>query len=199
MAKERSGGRQQNQLFPLSSKVASDTRGAIRYMYRERYDQLQGHLRIVTPLISYSVAHEGKLDTEYDSLPTGALSTWYTVGLTVTFDSLAFQFKSLRSQGPKVLHQDIQSYRPIRNHLIPEDWFLLPPEEVEVLSDRLRKLLIGTDDQLYQLTEAMREFYINKDGEPSPKIDMAYLSGIADVYIPLHYAYDRERLMRDSN
>lgn len=199
MSTERSERRPSNQLFPVSPNVATSSRGAIRYMYRERYDKLKGHLQDVYSLITHSEALELSLNNSYESLISGNLKTWYTIGLTAAYDCLAAQFRSHRSKGPKVIDQDLRKYWPLHDMVIPEDWFLFPPEELEILSDRLRNLLIGTDDQLHNLTNAMREFYIDRSGEVSPRFDMAYLSGIADVYIPSLYAYDRERAIREED
>lgn len=195
--KEREGHPSRD-LFPLKREVAEQTRGVIRYMYKERYEVLRGHLPEVLKMIPHSGQHETLMNEGFESQPDKSLGSWYTLGLTISTDAVAFQSRSVHRRCPVVRGIDVATYRPLREYLVPEDWFQISPEEVEMLADRLRKLLIGTDDSFYLFTDAMREFYIGNDGEVSPFADMAYLSGIADVMLPVRYAYDRIQTTRDA-
>lgn len=195
---ERREGPSQS-LFPIQPEVAQQSRGAIRYMYRERHDLLNPHLHKVSRYLPSSDSLERLVNSGYDSQPHKSLATWYALGLTMGFDVLVFQSRRSKVAQHGVSKSDVIAYNPIREHIVPEDLYTFPTEEIEVLSDRLRRLLIATDDSLHLLTDAMREFYLDRSGQVSSYADMAYLSGIADTYIPFRYAHDRVRMENESD
>jgi len=186
-------------LFPIQLAVAEQSRGVVRYMYREQYGRLNAHLHDLSKSLPHSDVFEQIVNRGYESQPHKSLATWYAIGLTIGFDVLKFQSRQSKIPQCSVSEADVIVYNPIRECIVPEDWHMLPPEEIELLSDRLRKLLIGTDDSLHLLTDAMREFYLDRSGEVSSYADMAYLSGIADTYIPFRYAHDRARMESDES